>query len=209
MGRRLHFLGASIAGLLVLAGLALAVGPDGAGSTRLAASGPQARGDGSAALPEVDEPTEGATTTVPSETTVPTTVATEPVVTTRVPVTEAPTATTSKPTTTVATGPAPTSPPTTVGRTVTVTPGQGAGAYTVSGTGCTGADAGAGMYFYDPDGQMVNGDGGAAMPDGTWAVPVYMPQGAGPGPFTVKAFCTNATTNVKYFDYPPVTFSVS
>jgi hypothetical protein len=209
VGRKPHILGASVAGLLVLAVLALVVHDEGA-STQVAASGPRARADSSALLPDVDQPAEDATTTVPSET-VPTTAATQPVAATRVPTTAALTgsSTTTKPNTTVATGPAPTSPPTTVGRTVTVTPGQGVGAYTVSGTGCLGPDAGAGMYFYDVDGQLINGDGGSAMPDGTWAVPVVMPQGAGPGLVTIKAFCTNAMTNVKYFDYAPVTVLVS
>ena len=146
---------------------------------------------------------EATTTTVEETTTTteaPTTTTTAPVVVTTT--TAKPTTTTApKPTTTTTAKPA---------KSFSISPTSG-GVNTpvvAKGTGCTGADPGVQIYISDPSGQVVNGDGGAAMPDGTWQVPAnFGGTGMAPGKYKYEAKCVNASTNALYFVYPPQYFN--
>lgn len=133
------------------------------------------------------------------------------------PTTAAPTPTTT--TAATATAPTATAPSTTVPaapsgtRTFSVTPNSGPNNASViaSGTGCVGEGAGAGIYLHDPSGRSFSGDGGSAMPDGTWRLPFSFHAGAPGsyplGQYTVKAVCLVGSTVL--FEYTPVTFTLT
>lgn len=116
-----------------------------------------------------------------------------------------PTTTTARPTT-VATAPS-------GSRTFSITPTAGPNNTNViaSGTGCVGEGAGAGIYVHDPSGRSFSGDGGSAMPDGTWRLPFTFHAGAPGsyplGQYTVKAVCLVGATVL--FEYTPVTFTLT
>lgn len=145
----------------------------------------------------------GATTSTTEE---PTTTTTTLVVTTTVPApvtvatVPATTATTRPPTTTTTKAPA---------RTFTLTPTSGPGYREVkaAGGGCTGPDAGVGLTVYAPSGKGLTGSGAAAMPDGTWEVPMSVPPDEGPGRYKLVASCTNGNRPV--FTYAPNYYTVT
>lgn len=97
------------------------------------------------------------------------------------------TATTAKPTTTTTTTAGPK-------RTWSISPTSGGpSTYVVArGTGCVGTNAGAGITMYRPNGEAFNGDGGSAMPDGTWELPFHMPANEPPGRYKIVAGCTGS-----------------
>lgn len=140
----------------------------------------------------------GGTTTTFEETTTTTTTAVLPT-TIATTTTAAPATTvTTRPTTTTSTVPA---------RTWSISPtsGPSTSRFVASGSGCTGQDAGAGITMYDPNGQAFNGDGGAALPDGTWRLESSLGAVA-PGRYTIKASCQGSNP----FQYPQVrTFTVT
>lgn len=79
----------------------------------------------------------------------------------------------------------------------------------VSGNGCLsgGTPTGAGLYVYNPSGTAISGDGGAAMPDGTWTIPIYINEA--PGQYTVRAQCL-VVNGPALFEYPvAATFTVT
>jgi hypothetical protein len=77
---------------------------------------------------------------------------------------------------------------------------------TLSGAGCQGADHGVAVAMYDANGDGFNGDGGAALPDGTWRLEVSIGVGpSGPGDYTIRADCQHGGTVV--FSYAPRTFT--
>jgi hypothetical protein len=98
-------------------------------------------------------------------------------------------------------------------RTFTLSPSSGpyGTAMRVSGTGCVGPNAGVAVYFYRPNGEGYNGNGAAAMPDGTWSMPDHYPTASqGPtGKYKAIAVCSNATTNKTYFTYAPQYYRVT
>ena len=134
--------------------------------------------------------------------------------------TESTTTTTAAPatsTTSTTAAPAPTT--TTVKRTTTTTAKAAARSFTISpasggnntaveakGTGCTGPNAGVAIYEYNPSGQMTDGDGAAALPDGTWRVPMnfYAPPGTPAGRYKYAAKCT---WDGGSFSYAPQSFT--
>lgn len=124
-----------------------------------------------------EEPTTTTALVVTTTTLVPTTV--PPTVPTAPP---APTATT-RPTTTTTKGPT---------RTWSISPTSGSSGtrVTASGVGCTGTNAGVTLRVYDPGGQEVNGDGAAALPDGTWSVSISM--NGSPGRYRITAECSGS-----------------
>jgi hypothetical protein len=138
------------------------------------------------------------TTTVATTTTSPTTTA---AVTTAPPATTAP-----KPTT----APAPTTTAAPRGPAFDITPTSGpAGTrVTASGGGCQGESYGAGIYIHDPSGQGVDGDGTSTQPDGTWRLEFAMGNYSGPGKYTIRAVCMDASSKV-VFEYAPRTFTVT
>ena len=116
------------------------------------------------------------------------------------------TTTTAAPATTVTTRP-PTTTSTVPARTWSISPTSGPAntQFTASGTGCFGTDAGAGITMYRPNGEAFNGDGGSAMPDGTWRLPSSV-GAVPPGRYTIKAGCSGSNP----FQYPQVrTFTVT
>jgi hypothetical protein len=100
-------------------------------------------------------------------------------------------------------------PPTLPGRPFTLVPtsGRSTTRVAVSGTDCTGHDAGVGIAYLDATGQ-IGADGTMATSDGKWVLPVTVPT-ATTGPVTVEAFCFDATTNARYFSHAPQTFLVT
>ncbi|HEX2039057.1 MAG TPA: hypothetical protein VHF47_04900 [Acidimicrobiales bacterium] len=100
------------------------------------------------------------------------------------------TSTTARPTTTTTAAAA---------RTWSISPTSGPAnsEFTASGSGCTGQGAGVGITLYDPSGQPYSGTGAAAMPDGTWRVPVNI-GAVPPGRYTVRAACQGSSP----FQYP-------
>lgn len=174
-----RFLVPAVGVLVVLAVAALVVTRDDDHSERLTVGS-----DGTTTTTEVSTTTTSTTaaptTTTTSATTVPPTTAT----------------TVARPTTTAA--PA---------RTWSISPTSGPPntEFTASGTGCFGQDAGTGITMYDPNGQAYNGDGGAAMPDGTWRLPANI-GAVPPGRYTIKAGCSGSQP----FQYAQVrTFTVT
>jgi hypothetical protein len=101
-------------------------------------------------------------------------------------------------------------PPTTLpARPFTLVPtsGRSTTRVAVSGTDCTGHDAGVGVAYLDSTGQ-IGADSTMATSDGTWVLPVTVPA-VTTGPVTVEAFCFDATTNARYFSYAPQTFLIT
>jgi hypothetical protein len=76
--------------------------------------------------------------------------------------------------------------------------------FVVSGSGCTGADAGAGFELQDAAGTGLTGDGMAAFPDGTWRLEIrpYLPSGQ----YRILARCS--TSDGGGFAYEPKTVTV-
>jgi hypothetical protein len=74
----------------------------------------------------------------------------------------------------------------------------------VSGTGCLGVD-GVNVELRDGRGRAVDGSGGAALPDGTWVIPLRIPQVAA-GHYTVHAACVQG--NAVTFDYTDAGFEI-
>lgn len=177
--------------LLVGLGVLLVRSGDDGGTTITAgdADGSE-RSDGSAAA---------STTVAPTTSTSPTTTV---AVTTAPPATPAP-----KPTS----APAPTTTAAPRGPAFEMSPTSGpAGTrVTASGAGCQGESYGAGIYIHDPSGQGVDGDGTSTQPDGTWRLEFSMGHyQAGPGKYTVRAVCMDASSKV-VFEYAPRTFTVT
>jgi hypothetical protein len=71
---------------------------------------------------------------------------------------------------------------------------------TASGANCLGTDAGVTLEISDPAGQPFNGNGGAALPDGTWKIPLRF-RNDSTGRYSVHATCINSTTNAVTFQY--------
>ena len=175
---------ATVAAALVLAGgAALLVVNDDDGSQEVSTD---------ATTSTTEEPTTTTTTIIAVTTSVPptVTVATAPPTT----------ATTRPPTTTTTKAPA---------RTFTLTPTSGPGNREIkaAGTGCTGPDAGVGLTIHTPDGKPYTGTGAAAMPDGTWEIPLSVPPDRGPGRYKIVAECTNGNRPV--FTYAPNYYTVT
>jgi hypothetical protein len=77
---------------------------------------------------------------------------------------------------------------------------------TLSGAGCRGDQYGVAITMYDANGQGFGGDGGAALPDGTWQLDVSIGAGpSGPGDYTIRASCIQGSTVV--FSYAPRAFT--
>jgi hypothetical protein len=174
-------LGAVVAGLLVAAVVVMTTRDAPTGATRLAVSSPA-----------VAPPTTVSTSPAPTEP-----APAEPPVDTRptIPYSPAPSV--------------PPAPPSTVATrafSLAPTTGRISAPVVVSGTGCTGPEAGVGIAYLDRSGQ-IGADGGMAASDGNWSFPISVPPTA-PGVVTIEAFCFNATTNALYFSYVPQTFIV-
>jgi hypothetical protein len=73
-----------------------------------------------------------------------------------------------------------------------------------SGAGCVGTD-GVSLEIRDSAGRAIDGNGGAAMPDGTWQIPLRFPNAA-PGRYTVHAACVTGSTVV--FQYVDAAFDL-
>jgi hypothetical protein len=137
----------------------------------------------------------GTTTTVeePTTTTTATTATTVVATTTTTLAAPAPTTvTTARPTTTTVAAPA---------RSWSISPtsGPSASRFTAAGSGCVGQNAGVALSMHDPSGQPFNGDGAAALPDGTWRLDTSL-GAVPPGRYTVKAACQGSSP----FQYPQV-----
>lgn len=76
------------------------------------------------------------------------------------------------------------------------------------GDGCTGDQVGFGLILKDPTGQGFDGDGGSAMPDGTWSIEIPMSPTLSPGRYTVNPMCLSHT-GTTLFDYAPLAFTVT
>ena len=121
------------------------------------------------------------------------------------------------PTTNVTVMPAPTPPSTLVpppapaNATYSLSPTSGPANSTITarGTGCVagGQPTGIELTIYDPSGRPFNGDGGSAMPDGSWTLPTSFY--AAPGVYTLRARCAISNAPQAVFDYPPATFTVT
>lgn len=147
----------------------------------------------------------GASTSTTEEPT--TTTALVVTTTTLVPTTVPPTVATAPPATTATTRPTTTT--NAPARTFTLTPTSGPGYQEIkaAGGGCTGPDAGVGLTVYAPSGKGLTGSGAAAMPDGTWEVPLSVPPDEGPGRYKIVAACTNGNRTV--FTYAPNYYTVT
>jgi hypothetical protein len=184
--------------------LTLGIGALGAvtddGTTRLSVATP-ATIDPSIPSTTVVPPTTTSTTVAPATTT--TTLFEEPSTTGvgAAPLSPLPTASTT--TTTRPLAPAAPAGPTMQVRSA---PELGPRGFQVTGTECFGPQAAAGIYVHDNLGSVDANGGGAAMPDGTWSIPVVVADGIASGPVTFKAICVN--TALKIFDYPPQTVTL-
>jgi hypothetical protein len=74
----------------------------------------------------------------------------------------------------------------------------------VKGAGCAGPDYGVSLEIRDPSGQAVDGTGGLASPDGTWALPVSFGSYRPAGRYSFHATCT-VTNGPAIFAYAPQT----
>jgi len=93
-------------------------------------------------------------------------------------------------------------------QTFTISPSSGGNntAFTASGTGCKGAEAGISITAHDPSGTAFNGDGGAAHADGTWRIPMnFYAAGGAAGRYKYVASCTIG--GAKAFTYAPQYFT--
>ncbi len=135
---------------------------------------------------------ESTTTTAPVATT---TTSTGPATTTTRP---AATTTTTRAATTTTTRPA--------ARTVTVVPTAN-GSYTdvaVRGAGCSGPEYGVSLEIRDPAGQAIDGDGGLALPDGSWELHERFNSSRPAGQYSFHVTCT-VTNGPAVFTYAPRT----
>ena len=77
------------------------------------------------------------------------------------------------------------------GRSVSLTPTSGTRRteILVRGTGCltAGSETSVGLAIHNPAGELIDGDGSLARPDGTWQIPIYISRD--PGVYTVRATC--------------------
>lgn len=94
-------------------------------------------------------------------------------------------------------------------RTFTISPTSGPGHTEVRarGAGCTGQDAGVGLTLHAPSGKAFDGTGAAAMPDGTWDIPIRVSPNEGPGRYKIAASCTVGPE--PSFTYAPQYFTVT
>jgi hypothetical protein len=142
------------------------------------------------------------TTTVPPTT--PTTETTETTAPTQAP--QRPV--TSTTTTSVTTAPAPEIQSPSPARRFAISPASGPRHAEVmaSGTGCSDDQLGVSLEIRDSLGQAISGDGGAALPDGTWQVPMRFPT-VPPGQYTIHANCVRGADVI--FQYDNATFELT